>query len=154
MKGDRTQLACVRALKATQLGAKCKPIKPVLLLLVSWTAPPLNVLNLDFTEHTMATKEAPASNRDSKSIIPSDTKDSAIADQPLTHDHISTSYTIGGNVLTAPLVDLPYLKTHLRLLRAFKDLRTAVEADRNPCTGEESQWPDLAKALSGSSGSQ
>lgn len=78
----------------------------------------------------MTTKEAPASNRDPEPLISSDTKDSANADQPLAHDNVPTSYTIGGNVLTVPLVELPYLKTHLRLLRTFKDLRTAVEADR------------------------
>ena len=100
----------------------------------------------------MPAEEPLASNSDCKSIISFDTTDSehsANADQPLPHDRVPTSYTIGTNVLIAPLVELTYLKTHLRLLRAFNTLRTAVEDDRDPYSGEASRWPDLAKALSG-----
>lgn len=38
-----------------------------------------------------------------------------------------SSYAIGEYTITEPLVSIKHLKTHLGLLRAFKDLRTQVE---------------------------
>lgn len=48
-------------------------------------------------------------------------------------DNSNRTYTIGNSKLTASLVPLEHLKAHLRLLRAFKNLRTQVDnADNLP----------------------
>lgn len=67
---------------------------------------------------------------------------------PPAYSHAPVSHSIGGKTLTAPLVQVQDLKAHLCLLRAFKNLRIAVEAD--PGTGSQtSHWPELAKKLDG-----
>ena len=43
-----------------------------------------------------------------------------------------SSYRIGGQMLTSPLVTVPQLKAHLSLLRAFKQLRTVIDEGKDP----------------------
>lgn len=79
-----------------------------------------------------------------------DTPNSTKADHSLACDRASTTYTIGGKTLPVPLVQIQDLKAHLRLLRAFKELRAVVEAaDATTGSSKTSQWPELAKALDG-----
>lgn len=51
-----------------------------------------------------------------------------------------------GITLDTPLVRTDQVKTHLCLLRAFKDLRTLVEGV--PATSPQRMWPELARELS------
>lgn len=61
-------------------------------------------------------------------------------DQPPAYTPPS-SFKVGQRTLTSPLVHADELKVHLSLLRAFKRLRTTVEA------GEVAAWPELVRKL-------
>ncbi|GJE98075.1 hypothetical protein PsYK624_142970 [Phanerochaete sordida] len=50
-----------------------------------------------------------------------------------------TSYKVGTRTLTRPLVQIPEVKAHLCLLRAFRDLRMLVE------DGQIAEWPAAAR---------
>lgn len=52
-----------------------------------------------------------------------------------------SSYNIGGQTLSAPLVTVEQLKAHLSLLRAFKNLRTVIEEGKDP------RIPEYARGL-------
>ena len=52
-----------------------------------------------------------------------------------------SAYRIGAQTLSAPLVTVQQLKAHLCLLRAFKNLRTAIEEGTDP------RIPDYARDL-------
>ncbi len=52
-----------------------------------------------------------------------------------------SSFTINGQSLSVPLVTIQQLKSHLCLLRAFKELRTVVEE------GKDARLPENVRAL-------
>lgn len=52
-----------------------------------------------------------------------------------------SSYRIGGQQLTAPLVSVEQLKAHLSLLRAFKRLRTVIDE------GKDGRLSDFARSM-------
>ncbi len=52
-----------------------------------------------------------------------------------------SSFTINGQSLSVPLVTIQQLKSHLCLLRAFKELRTVVEE------GKDERLPENVRAL-------
>lgn len=43
-------------------------------------------------------------------------------------DNASATYTIGLHIYVRPLVSISHLKSHLRLMRAFRDLRDRAES--------------------------
>lgn len=99
----------------------------------------------------MKIKEPPESDSDSAQLA-----STANTSRPLASGNTSTPYIIGGQTLEAPLVTIQQVKAHLCLLRAFKDLRAAVEAtptelDKSQLPYGTSEWPELVKKLDGPS---
>ena len=74
-------------------------------------------------------------------MLPVHSASADIQDTPPPIYKTPTSFSIGGQVFTDPLVTIEQLKAHLSLLRAFKQLRSVIDEGADP------RIPVYARAL-------
>ena len=85
-------------------------------------------------------QESKLGKADASSTLPAYSASADNQDQPPAYTPPS-SFSIGGQVLTTPLVTIEQLKAHLSLLRAFKQLRSVIDEGADP------RIPEYARAL-------